>query len=80
MSDFPGGPGVETSPSNAGGVGLIPGQGVKIPHTSWPKKPNIKQKQQCNKLNEKKFFLRNVHVKRWDVDKKELSEISVLKW
>ena len=42
MSDFPGGPGVETSPSNAGGAGLIPGQGVKIPHTSWPKKTKHK--------------------------------------
>ena len=29
---------VETSPSGAGGVGLIPGQGAKIPHASWPKK------------------------------------------
>ena len=54
MSDFPGGPGVKTSPSNAGGAGLIPGQGVKIPHTSWPKNQNIKQKQYCNKFNEKK--------------------------
>ena len=42
MSDFPGGPGVETSPSNVGGAGLIPGQGVKIPHTSWPKKTKHK--------------------------------------
>ena len=56
MSDFPGGPGVKTSPSNAGGAGLIPGQGVKIPHTSWPKNQNIKQKQYCNKFNEKKKF------------------------
>ena len=56
MSDFPGGPGVKTSPSNAGGAGLIPGQGVKIPHTSWPKNQNIKQKQYCNKFSEKKKF------------------------
>ena len=31
--EFPGGPVVETSPSNA------IGWGVKIPLTSWPKKP-----------------------------------------
>ena len=35
--DFPGGPLVKTSPSNAGGVGSIPGQGAKIPHASQPK-------------------------------------------
>ena len=42
---------VKTSPSNAGGVGLIPGQGAKIPHALWPKNQNIKQKQYCNKCN-----------------------------
>ena len=35
--DFPGSPAVETSPSNAGSVGSIPGQGAKIPHVLWPK-------------------------------------------
>ena len=35
--DFHGGPMVKTSPSNAGGVGSIPGQGAKIPHASGPK-------------------------------------------
>ena len=30
--DFPGGPVVKTLPSNAGGGGLILGQGTKIPH------------------------------------------------
>ena len=49
--DFPGGPVVKTSLSNAGGVGLIPGQGTKIPHASQPKNQNIKQKQYCNKFN-----------------------------
>ena len=29
---FPGGPWVKTSPSNAGGMGLIPGWGAKMPH------------------------------------------------
>ena len=49
--DFPGGPVVKTSPSNAGGAGSIPGQGAKIPHASWPKNRNIEQKQCCNKFN-----------------------------
>ena len=48
---FPGGPVVKTSPSSAWGTGSGPGQGAKIPHASWPKKQNIKQKQYCNKLN-----------------------------
>ena len=43
--DVPGGPGVKTSPSPARGVGLIPSQGARIPHASWPKNQNIKQKQ-----------------------------------
>ena len=34
-----------------GGVGSIPGQGVKIPHASWPENQNIKQKQYCSKFN-----------------------------
>ena len=32
--DFPGGPMVKT---HAGGTGLIPGWGTKIPHAVWPK-------------------------------------------
>ena len=42
---------VETPPSNAGGVGSIPGRGAKIPHASWPKSQHIKQRQYCNKFN-----------------------------
>ena len=42
---------VKTLPSSAGGAGSIPGQGVKIPHASWPKNQNIKQKQYYNKFN-----------------------------
>ena len=38
----PGGPVVKTSLSNPGGVGLIPGQGAKILHASWPKTPTHK--------------------------------------
>ena len=40
--DFPGGPLVKTSPFNAGGSGLIPGQGAMIPHASGPKKTKHK--------------------------------------
>ena len=49
--DFPGGPVVKTSPSNAGDVGSIPGRAAKIPHALQPKHQNIKQKQYCNKFN-----------------------------
>ena len=42
IQDFPGGPAVKTSPSNAGGVGSIPGWGANIPHASQPKKPKHK--------------------------------------
>ena len=34
--DFPVGPVVKALPSNAEGMGLIPGQGAKIPHVSQP--------------------------------------------
>ena len=51
MGDFPGGPVVKTLLSNAVGVGLITGQGATIPHASWPKIQNIKQKLDCNKFN-----------------------------
>ena len=40
--DFPGTPVVKTSSSIAGGVGLIPGWGAKIPHASWPKTKKYK--------------------------------------
>ena len=40
---FLGGLVVKTLPSNGGGVGLIPGQGAKIPHASQPKHQNIKK-------------------------------------
>ena len=55
VRDFSGGSVVKTSPSNAGGAGLIPGQEAKIPHASEPKNQKIKQKQYCNKFN-KDFF------------------------
>ena len=40
--DFPGSQVVKTLPSKAGGTGLIPGWGAKIPHGSLPKKPKHK--------------------------------------
>ena len=49
IKGFPDSPVVKTSPSKAGGVSLIPGQGIKIPNASQPKNQNIKQKQYCNK-------------------------------
>ena len=58
---------VKTSPSNAGGVGSIPGQGAKITHASQPKNQNIKQKQYGNKFN--KDFKNGPHQKK----KKSLS-------
>ena len=48
---IPGGPVVESSPSSAAGVGSIPGRGAKIPHASWAKEQNIKQKRYHNKFN-----------------------------
>ena len=53
---------VKTLPSNAEGVGLIPGQGAKIPHASQPKNQNIKQKQYCNNFN--KDFKNGPHQKK----------------
>ena len=40
--DFPGGPVVKTSPSNAAGMGLIPGWGAKIPTCLMAKEPKRK--------------------------------------
>ena len=61
--DFPGGPVVKTSPSSAGGVGSVPGQGAKIPHASEPKNQNIKQQQYCNKFN-KDFKTKMKNIKK----------------
>ena len=49
VRDFPGGPVIKNSPSNAGGVGSIPGQ-----RSHMPQGPNTKtknQNQHCNKFN-----------------------------
>ena len=45
QKDSPGGPVVKTSPSDAAGVGSIPGWGAEIPHTLGPKNRNRRQKQ-----------------------------------
>ena len=71
--DYPGGPVVETSPSNAGGTGLIPGQGARIPHASPPKDQNIKQKQYCNKFN-KDLKKEMVHIKKILKEKRQRDE------
>ena len=60
--NFPGGPVVKPSPSNAGGTGLIPDWGAKIPHASGLKSQNIKQKQYCNKFSED--FKNSPHLKK----------------
>ena len=44
IKDFPGSPVLGTSPSNAGGVGLILGWGAKTSNASWPKKIFYKDK------------------------------------
>ena len=41
--DFPGGPVVKSSPSNAGGAGSILSQGASIPHALWPKNKTNKK-------------------------------------
>ena len=45
------GPVFKTSPSNAGGIGLIPGQGTKIPQASWQKKTKTKTNKQTKKTH-----------------------------
>ena len=48
LGDFPGSPGVKTSPFNAGHAGLIPVLGAKTPHASGGQ--NIKQRDYHNKI------------------------------
>ena len=65
--DFPGGPVVKTSPSKAGGVSLIPGQGAKIPDGK-PKKKNNNNKPQTENTNSivtnSIRTLKMVHIKK----------------
>ena len=53
--DFPGSPVIKTSPSNAGGVGSIPGGGGKIPCASWPKNPKYFITKNKQKTQDKDF-------------------------
>ena len=59
--DFPGGPVVETSPSNAGDAGLIPGRGAQIPHASQPKNQNVSNR--SNIVTNSIKTLKMVHIK-----------------
>ena len=61
---FPGGSVVNTTPSNAGSAGSIPGQGAKIPLGLLPKN---QQKQYCNKFN--KNFKNSPHQKKNSLNK-----------
>ena len=68
---------VKTLPSNAGGVGSIPGGGAKIPHALWPKNQNIKQKQYFNKFN-KDFKNGPRQKKSWKESKINLNNLFYL--
>ena len=46
---------VETSPSNSGGTGSIPGQGTRIPHASEPKNQNIKTEAMLSQIQSSLF-------------------------
>ena len=45
-----------------GGTDSISSWGAKMPHASWPKNQNIKQKQYCNKFS--KDFKNGPHQKK----------------
>ena len=56
QADFPGGPVVRVHlPMQEVRVRFLAG-GAKIPHASWSKNQNIKQKQYCNKLKTLKWY------------------------
>ena len=60
----------KVSPSRAGSVGSTPGWRAQIPHASWPKDQNIKQKQYCNKFNEN--FKNGSHNNKKKLRKKKI--------
>ena len=65
LGDIPGGPVVKTSPSNAGSVGLICGQGSKIPHTFWTNQNKAKHKNRRSIVtNSIKVLKRMAHIKK----------------
>ena len=60
---------VKTSPSNAGSVGSIPGQGTKIPRASWPKNQNIKNRSNIVTNSIKTF--KTVHIQKKKILKRK---------
>ena len=73
--NFPGGPVVKTSPSNAGGMDLIPGQVAKSPHALWPKKPKHKTGTTLKQIYRLKT-LKMVHIKKNYLLKKKKTKAS----
>ena len=74
---------VRTLPSSAGGMGSIPGQGVKIPHGSGPKKiQNINNRSNITTNSIKTLEMVHIQKKKqgmkyWrDVDNKLDADIS----
>ena len=53
---------IKTLPSNAGGAGSIPGQGVRIPYASWWK--NKKPENRNNIVTNLVKTLKMVHIKK----------------
>ena len=47
---------VKIHASNTGGMGLIPGWGTKIPHTTWPKSLKIKKKKKLVEILKENAF------------------------
>ena len=72
---------VKTSPSNAGSVGSVPDLKAKNPHVSWPKNQNIKQKQYCNKFNNKALKSgtdKKKNLKKWMFNKNQVISHNLL--
>ena len=61
--DYPGGPVVKTPPSNAGGVGSIPGQGTKVPHAAGCGQKSLKKKKK-NLISKRHTNVESVKKKR----------------
>ena len=62
VKDFPYGPVVKMSPSNADDAGLIPGWGIKMSQVLWAKKKK-KKKQYCNKFDKDFYKKQNAFKK-----------------
>ena len=67
---------MKTLPSSARDVDSTPDQVAKISHALWPKKPNIEQKQYCNKFN--KDFKNGPIKKNLIKERKSLSKLLVM--